>query len=80
MKWETQVDSALWSMLQEWLLKKRQIIVGIGQKCQKKWANGKGPHDSIEQPLIELSVPVGQLQQWLNITEEVMDMVGTTEV
>ena len=30
--------------------------------------------------LIELSVPAGQLQQWLNITEEVMDMVGTTEV
>ena len=36
--------------------------------------------DSIEQPLIKVSAPAGQLQQWLNITEEVLDMVGTTEV
>ena len=62
------------------LEKKIDNNVGIGQKCQKKWANGKCPRDSIEQPLIELSAPTGQLQQWLNITEEVLDMVGTTEV
>ena len=54
--------------------------VEIGEKGYKEWAHGNGLCDSMKQPLIELSVPTGQLQQWLNITEEVLDMVGTTEV
>jgi hypothetical protein len=54
--------------------------VEIGEKYQKESTYANGPCDSIEQLLVELSVPTGQLQQWLNITEEVMDMVGTTEV
>ena len=54
--------------------------VEIREKCQKEWTHGNGPRDSVEQPLVKLSVPTGQLEQRLNITEEVMDVVGTTEV
>jgi hypothetical protein len=54
--------------------------VEIGEKYQKESTHANCPCDSIEQLLVELIVPTGQLQQWFNITEEVMDMVGTTEV
>ena len=53
--------------------------VEIGEKYQKKGSEGNGACDYIEQPKVELSVSTGQLQQWLNITEEMMDMIGTTE-
>lgn len=53
--------------------------VEIGEKCQKKGSEGNGACDCIEQPKVELSVSTGQIQQWLNITEEMMDMIGTTE-
>ena len=53
--------------------------VEIREKYQKKGSEGNGACDCIEQPKVELSVSTGQIQQWLNITEEMMDMIGTTE-
>lgn len=54
--------------------------VEIREKGQKEGAHGNGSCDNIEQPLVEFSVPTGQVQQWLNITEEVMDLVRSAEV
>ena len=36
--------------------------VEIREKCQKEWTHGNGPCDSVEQPLVKLNVPTGQLQ------------------
>ena len=54
--------------------------IEIGQECQKACTRGNGACDIIDQPPVELSVATGQLEQWLNITEEVINLVGITEV